>query len=1543
MGRKITKKIIKITLIVLAVFISVDLLAVGLLFVPPIQQKVVNVVTEKLSEKWHSKVSVKHIYLSPTLKLTADDFTIYDHKGNPMISAGKLSTRLKSLQLSPVKVGLRTIDTDRIKVIIRKYSGDESVNISLWAQNFKKEKKKKSQFVLKSDAIVLKNAYFLYENDDKMLAERTTQMDYGYFELKDLNWKINQFVLNGADISGDFEYLAFTQYTGFKLLNLSCGFRINGTGLTMKDATLVTPTSRVFMDFAFKYNDWKEYGDFLNKINFDVTMKTSTFNLHEISYFAPQTAGMDDELVMSCRVKGPVNDLDIQQFDAHFADNTHLGGRMKMKNIPDFFNADIQADLVDNVVDFNELQKFKLPHGKTIALPKMLTNLGSATADITYDGCVKKGFTASAQLATTAGGLQAVLTTVMQENGQGVDYDAQVKTSGLKINKFFPAASMIGSANLAAVAKGSVGDMSNFAQTLKAKVSAKVGQVYVQGYPIRNIRLNGTYQKKQLVADLSVRDPNCELTVDGNMNLASAKHDYDFQATIDHISANKMFAHLAKVDSAKAKGFNKFVYYVQKHPELNLSVATIDCALTGKSLQDMAGSIFIDGIQYQQDNRKIQADRIRLAMIPQADRQVLRFTSDWLNANLTTNYKLSEIPAAVMDLAYAYCGKLLPARSAKMKDQSSPSDTLKHFLDFDATAFQIGSILDIFVPNIHIADNTHLAVSTDTDHESDRLVVKSDSISIGDGVRINDVNIIGKAIEANRMQLAADVENVAIGKNENFVFDDIHLQTDMDEKHIVYSLQWQNPALISSHQSLLNGDVSFPSTGIITTKITEAQVYLKEEPITFNKDHLVTIDHGKVLFDNVRAYALEREVAVNGYLGKSSDSLTAVIKNFDMDVANQFIKTDKMHVAGDMSANMQIRTYRGTRVVLGTLIVDGFEFNGASFGHLFANAVVPADRSIMFRGGLIDSTAFPKDATVFNYTFSDFQKQKGVNTRLNGRFDTDKKEMRVQADIDSLPLGFLEPILSSFSHKFTGDASGKLEFVMNSEDIYFDGVAHVREAQMGIAPLNTIYNIVDQDVFFTKDGFDFKNMVLTDQYDNHATLNGYIHHQKFQNFDLNLNINTPKIFVLNTKQSSDTPFYGTGFVSGTIAIYGNTEKLYFSGHDIATEKGTVFCLPISFADKVYDSDVITFMADNTVKILPTPKEEPPSSMEMDFDFTFDVTPAAEIRLNLDLSAFGGNIKTSGEGTLHFTYNTKSDISILGDVKLAGGSFMMSFVDLVNKKFELQPGGVVSFDGSLDNININARALYSTSASLADLFTAENTNIRRMPVKAYLNFNGNLSDPAAIDFAFDLPNATSDLKTLFYSTIDTTNLQSKTEQFFSLVMLGKFASAQSSIQNINIENTGIGVITNTLSNFISNQLKFVDVSLNYQNASADKAAEYSVGASTSLFNDRTTIEGYFGYKDDKTLGDMSSQFIGDFSVEQKLNELGTWRLKVFNVTNQDELRNATRSNPYAQGIAVIYKQDFNNRKDLIASFKRTSPRTKRKKKDKIPIEVEPIEE
>ena len=1533
MSRKITKKIVRIALIVIGALIALDLLVVALIFVPPIQQKIVDVVTEKLSDKLQSRISVDKIYLSPTLKLNAEGFTIYDHRDEPMISAGKLQSRLIGLTTKPMTVSLDDTKGENVQVILHKYFGDASINIAMWAQKLKKDKKEKKTFILKIKSIDLTDTYFVLIDDKKRIPNNHTDIDYAFFEFKDISWHLDDFLLNGSDISAHFDRMSYNQYTGFQLLNLTGDFKIGAHGMELNDAVIVTPSSHLFMDLAFDYEEWQDYGEFLDSVRFRADLRTSTFDMGTLQYFATATRGMDDTIVVSCKVNGPVNDLHITDLKANFKDNTQLAGNISMKNIPDFFNAEIHMHLPQNQIDLKEVATFRLPKGKEIPVPPVLQKMELAVVDIDYDGIVRDGFDARIALNSGKENISARLVTNNDEQTGRIGYSAKVSTQGINLGSLLNRRDLFGRVVMSASVDGSV-DMSNFKKSLDANVKADIQQIDFKRYPLRNLHVQGRYSDRFLNGQMSVKDPACQLQARLKMNQKRAMPEYSLSARIDTLSATRIFGNLAPVDSATAKGLDKFVYYVQRHPEMSLRADSIGCELYGNSLKTLSGNIFIDNIAYRQDNRAVEAERIRLVALNDGSSQIYHFTSELLNATLATNYDIKEIPNALIDLAYNYCGNLLPERKQKSAPVSD-DETLK-FIDLDLSLNDISTLLQTFVPKLSIANGSTAKISTTSIHDKDHIDLHIPELSVNEKVIVEQIMVNGEQQDSGIMQVISSVGSVNVGKDGSIRVSDIVLNSLVGNNELGAQLSWQNPQGISNMRSQIGGLVNFPSQKHITVQVKTSDIYFKDYLFHFNDKNRIEIAGNKVSFDNLVLEDNERSIAVNGHIHEGDDSLVCIAENVDLDVLNQLLKSQKMNLLGDISANVQMRTFRGERVIFGSTIIRDFEFNNEKFGNLFASAAVPSGNNIMFQGGFVKNEYFPDDATIQNYTFRDFRNQDHVHIRLNGNYGLKEKALRVTADIDTLPLGFLAPFLSSFSHVMEGDASGKIDFVMNADSLYFDGKAFVRQAKLGIKPLNTVYTIEGQTIDFTKEGFEFNDVVLKDKFGNTGTLKGYIHHEKFNNFDLNLAIKTGRILVLNTVQKTDNPFYGDAYVSGDVAIFGNMDKLYFAGNNLRTERGTRFGLPISFADKVSDSDVITFKTASWEGFdEKNETEATKSEMEMDFNFILDVTPVADILLDLDLSAFGGSIKTSGDGRLHFTYNTKSDINLTGDVQLNSGSFMMTFAGLISKKFELVEGGTVTFPGPIDDIRIDVQAAYSTSASLTDVLGTENTTQHRVPVKAFLNFNGTLNDPAAIDFSFDLPNASNDLKNQFYSAINTNSLQNRTEQFFSLVMLDRFMSNNSGldVQNTNLGNTGINVITNTLSNFISKQLKYVDVNFKYQNASEAQAAQYTVSASTSLFNDRTVIEGYFGYVDDKEMQNTSTQFIGDFSIEQKLNDQGNWRVKVFNVTNQDELRNATHNNPYAQGVAVIYKQDFNNRQDLADSFKRNKEKKRLKKKEK----------
>ena len=94
---------------------------------------------------------------------------------------------------------------------------------------------------------------------------------------------------------------------------------------------------------------------------------------------------------------------------------------------------------------------------------------------------------------------------------------------------------------------------------------------------------------------------------------------------------------------------------------------------------------------------------------------------------------------------------------------------------------------------------------------------------------------------------------------------------------------------------------------------------------------------------------------------------------------------------------------------------------------------------------------------------------------------------------------------------------------------------------------------------------DFLEKVKTDDVkwqDVVVELRGTISHKYFDNWALNLNLDTRNLLVLDTEEDEESVYYGTGFLGGNATIIGQTDKLVI---DVIgrTNKGTRFVIPIS--------------------------------------------------------------------------------------------------------------------------------------------------------------------------------------------------------------------------------------------------------------------------------------------------------------------------------------------------------------------------------------------
>ncbi|HPD95244.1 MAG TPA: hypothetical protein PLA24_05055, partial [Tenuifilaceae bacterium] len=133
------------------------------------------------------------------------------------------------------------------------------------------------------------------------------------------------------------------------------------------------------------------------------------------------------------------------------------------------------------------------------------------------------------------------------------------------------------------------------------------------------------------------------------------------------------------------------------------------------------------------------------------------------------------------------------------------------------------------------------------------------------------------------------------------------------------------------------------------------------------------------------------------------------------------------------------------------------------------------------------------------------------------------------------------------------------------------------------------------------------------------------------------------------------------------------------------------------------------------------------------------------------------------------------------------------------------------------------------------------------------------------------------------------------------------------------NTASEMLSNQLSNWLSQWSNNFDIGINYrpgmeQDISSD---QMELALSTQVLNDRVSINGNV----DVGKNNSANPIAGDFNVDVKLNRSGKLRLKAFARSN-DDILSTTEQNNYTTGAGIVYREDFNNFKDLLRRLKNT---------------------
>ena len=673
--------------------------------------------------------------------------------------------------------------------------------------------------------------------------------------------------------------------------------------------------------------------------------------------------------------------------------------------------------------------------------------------------------------------------------------------------------------------------------------------------------------------------------------------------------------------------------------------------------------------------------------------------------------------------------------------------------------------------------------------------------------------------------------------------------------------------------------------------------------VTFDKDLTDFLIDDLVLSHNNEDMSLSGEIRGDTYKDLSL--------NFnDVDLVKITPPIDSLALAGNINGNIKLLQNEGTYKPSSDLVIDNLNLNKYNLGTLTAK--LAGNQSL---------TDYTLDVSLENDNLKTLD--------ADGTIDFNANNPTINVDVafedfllDPLnPLG--EGVISNIRGLVSGDA--KVSGSLNRPNI--NGELFLDKAGMSIPYLNVDYAFdFDSKVNLRRQDFIFDNVVLTDsEYFSRGLLNGSISHNNFSDWTLGLKLSTERLLVLNTEEAEDALYYGKGFVSGEADIVGPTDQLLvdFVG---STETDTEFFIPLNDSESFGDNSYIHFLSPEEkqarVKGDIAATETEIKGLELKFDL--DVNQNAEIEIVIDKDS-GSTIKGKGEGNLLFDINTNGKFNMWGDFSVFEGTYNFRYGALVQKEFEVLPGGTIAWEGDPLKAQINLRAVYSTQTNPSVLL--DNPINRNIDVDLEINLTGELEQPDP-EFTFGFPGVSSTVK----SELDY-RLSSKEErdnQALYLLSTGGFARG---LGDLNLS----GTITERLNGIINDLLGDQDGKLNigFDYQIGENRPDYQTNDRLGLtletkLSEKIIINGKVGVpigNSDAT----QSVIAGDVQIDFLLNEDGTLRAQFFN--RENTIRNFGEEIGYTQGIGLSYNVEFDNFKELLQII--FSGKNKKESKDAVP--------
>ena len=1244
--------------------------------IPAVQTSLASIVTDNLNEEYGTNLEIKKVDLSLLGSVSLKGIEIRDHHLDTLIFVDRLRTSLlDAKRILENNIQLNNTSLKGVHVYVKNYKGEEIDNLTLFVEKFEDNNPKDS--ISSPFQIRSSDIYFEDINYKQINENKAVPLDFAAYNG---GGSLQDFSVVGPNVALKIRGLYFTDNRGLEITNLTTDFTYTKTKMKFYNTLLQTRHSTISAEIDFNY-DRKNLSKFNELVYIDANFKNSYLSTKDLRKLYKEIKG-SDVLRFNTTLKGSLNNFSLERLQLNSDKGIKIIGDLNFINAVQQEEFFFTANLEDFSADYFKLKNM-LPNLLEKNLPIELSKLG----EFSLSGFTKitpSSIEATLDINSEIGDVVADLEL---KNFNSIDeaiYTGEVVLDRFNLGRFFEDSSF---GNISF--EGEVDGKGFRIENINTKLVGQISQIEFNEYNYQDISVNGLYQNNLFNGKLASTDVNLNGTFEGLADLSEEINKFDFKATINY--ANLRALNLYNRDSiSELKGL-------------------IDLDLTGDKIDNIVGIANFKNIMYTNEKDSYSFKQFLIfSTVKENIRQIRIDSEDIIKGELIGDFKFEQmLPLAQNALGSIY--------SNYTPFKVSPDQ----FLKFDFVIYN--QIVDVFFPQISVAANTK----------------------------------INGNIKANKNQLKLKVTSpkiVAYGT----IIDSLSLDTDT--KRSLYDTSFSAASIETPYYTLsklllfnktVNDTLFFKST--FKGGLSEKEKFNLDFYYTINEDKKSVVgiekstfnylgniwglnpennSDNKLLFDlKTNEYVFspftlkskEQEINFKGIIRDST------YKELDVDFTNVYLKSflpeiDSLKLRGQLDGIINISQVDGIYGPKGNLSVKNFEINNFKQGDLELN--------------IEGESSYKK----YDVNFSlEREKVKSISAIGSLDFSETRPKIDVAVYLEEFELDAFSPLGENVLSKIRGIATGDFTlkgFLRNPE---MDGELVLENAGLQFPYLNTDYDFGgDASVGLNGQSFEFRNINLVDtKYQSTGFLEGVITHQNFDLWSLNIDILTPNLLILDTKNSDEALYYGTGFIQGNASITGLTNNITIDVN-AKTMPNTNFVIPLKDIASIDTYRLIHFKSEKTVEELQE-KLAIDAIEGVSLNIDLEVTKDAKAQIVID-EINGSELSGRGLGDLRIEINTNGKFAMFGDYTIDNGIYNFKYGGLINKPFSILKGGTISWSGNPYEANLNVTAVYTTNANPAVLLENFNTN-RKIPVDLITNISGSLFNSKQ-DFDIEIQNSNS---------------------------------------------------------------------------------------------------------------------------------------------------------------------------------------------------------